>query len=49
MRKPRAIVSTLKLPSHSFHSLTLANHTTNSTSPDIKMRDNGIHVSDSRS
>ena len=48
MRKPRAIVSTLKLPSHSFHSLTLDSHTPNPASLDIKMCDNGIHVPDSR-
>ena len=48
MRKPRAIVSTLNLPSHRFHSLTLVIHIPNLAQPDIKMCDNGIKVSDSR-
>ena len=48
MRKPRTIVSALNLPSHSFYSLTLANHTPNLAPPDIKMCDNGIHMPDSR-
>ena len=40
MRKPRTIVPALELPSHSFHSRTPANHTSNPVPPDIKVRDN---------
>ena len=44
MRKPRTIVPALELPSHSFHSRTPANHTSNPVPPDIKVRDNGLQM-----
>ena len=48
MRKPGAIVASFNLPSYSFHSLTLAIHLLHPAALDIKMRDNGFQVSDSR-